>query len=244
MPRMCLLGAGGGGGVPASIAGLVLWLKADAIGGLANTDPVVTWEDSSSANNDADQGTAGNRPTYRTNVINGKPVVRFDGTDDYLQVDPELNTAEGDLTVIAVIRPTSVGGIETFYSEGSSTDDLQLRVARINGATPKAEAAHLNTAGDNITTIGTTTILDNTAYLVTAKWTATTQVIYLAGTQEDSDAFGSAPTVDRTAIGCLLRAAAGDFFGGDIAELIVYDSALSDANRGTVETYLTTKYAL
>jgi hypothetical protein len=77
---------GGGGGTspiqPDSISNLVLWLKADAIVGLSDGDPVATWEDSSSANNDASQSTENKKPLYKTNIINSLPVVRFDGSND------------------------------------------------------------------------------------------------------------------------------------------------------------------
>src|SRR5439155_17313853 len=67
---------------PAEIGGLKLWLKADALA-LNNNDPVSTWTDSSgNGNSPTSSGTK--RPTYKTNVLNGKPVVRFDGIDDHL----------------------------------------------------------------------------------------------------------------------------------------------------------------
>ena len=34
------------------------------------------------------------------------------------------------------------------------------------------------------------------------------------------------------------------YLKGDIAEIIVYDSALSDTNRQNVESYLNSKYAI
>jgi hypothetical protein len=66
--------------LPSGLANLSLWLKADSLS-LTNNDPVGTWYDSSGNSNDATQtGTA--RPTYKTNVLNGKPVVYMDDTDD------------------------------------------------------------------------------------------------------------------------------------------------------------------
>ncbi len=46
---------------------------------------MAAWADASGQGNDATQATAALRPTYRTNMLNGKPVVRFDGADDYLR---------------------------------------------------------------------------------------------------------------------------------------------------------------
>ena len=65
---------------PTDISGCVLWLKADAITS-NDGDFVSSWIDSSGSNNPATQATAANQPTFRTNAIGGKPVVRFDGND-------------------------------------------------------------------------------------------------------------------------------------------------------------------
>src|SRR5262245_37132262 len=69
---------------PADVSGLVVWLRADALG-LNDGDPVGTWTDGSGNGRDLTQATAAKKPTYKTNIVNGKPVVRFDGVDDRLK---------------------------------------------------------------------------------------------------------------------------------------------------------------
>ncbi len=82
------------GFTPTQIAGLKLWLKADA--GLfkdaakaqpatADADAIYTWADQSGNGNDAIQATLANRPLLKLAIQNGKAVVRFDGADDGLQ---------------------------------------------------------------------------------------------------------------------------------------------------------------
>ena len=51
--------------------------------GLSDDDSVITWTDDSGEGHDL---TAGDAPTYKTNVLNGNPVVRFDGNENYLDV--------------------------------------------------------------------------------------------------------------------------------------------------------------
>ena len=61
----------------------MLWLKADAISGLNDGDLVSSWLDQSgNAFNFSASGSA--RPTYKTNIQNGNPVVRFNGTSTYM----------------------------------------------------------------------------------------------------------------------------------------------------------------
>lgn len=62
-------------------AELMQWLKADAITGLADTNPVATWLDSSpNARNMSASGAT--RPQYLVSNINGFSAVNFDGVDD------------------------------------------------------------------------------------------------------------------------------------------------------------------
>ena len=61
-----------------------LWLKADTIGGLSDGGAIGTWADQSGNGRDFTQNTAGAKPTYKTGILNGLPVVRFDGTTDYM----------------------------------------------------------------------------------------------------------------------------------------------------------------
>ena len=75
-------------------AGLKLWLRADRglfqdSGGTtpatADGDPVGLWQDGSGQGNHVSQATASKRPTLRLGVTpSGRPVVRFDGVDDWL----------------------------------------------------------------------------------------------------------------------------------------------------------------
>lgn len=89
-----------GGGYDANtIPDLLIWMKADALL-LADGDPVSTWPDSSTNSNDATQGTSGFMPTFVENVVNGKPVVRFDGSD-LLQFGTNVAAGAGTAFIVA-----------------------------------------------------------------------------------------------------------------------------------------------
>src|SRR5262247_3533304 len=107
--RYYSVGGGRASGIPTS--GLEMWLKADAITGLVDNDPISTWADSSVNGRNATQsGTA--RPTYKVNIINGLPVARFDGADDFFTL-PNFLTAFSAGEIFLVIKldndPPSVG---------------------------------------------------------------------------------------------------------------------------------------
>src|SRR3990172_14527 len=65
--------------------GLQAWLKADSISA-SDGDWIGTWANSAStgATYNATQGTGTSKPVYHTDVINGKPALKFDGGDDIM----------------------------------------------------------------------------------------------------------------------------------------------------------------
>lgn len=105
MSRLMMRRRGGGGFSPADIADMALWFDAGGITGLVDGDPVATWSDDSGNARDLTQSTAARRPIYKTAIVNGHPVVRFDGVDDYLITPQFLHT--GAYSIFAVVKRTS-----------------------------------------------------------------------------------------------------------------------------------------
>lgn len=210
------------------VAGCVLWLKADAIVGLNDGDAVGTWEDSSTANNDVSQSTADNKPSYQTNELNGKPVVRFDGANDI------LNTAS------AVINKTH----STFIvHRASSWGDLDFIMSHSGGANGcqwyyYSDVLYYDHPGSNNKSYGAAT---TDVQLVEAIHDDTVSTkAWLNGVSVGNTNAILMNTSTATTIG---GKSSGSYIG-DIAEIIVYSSALSDPNRQAVEDYLGTKYGI
>ena len=72
---------------PASIPNLALWLDAADASTITvdGSNNVSEWRDKSGNARHLTQGTALNRPSYVTGVLNGLPVVRPDGVNDFLE---------------------------------------------------------------------------------------------------------------------------------------------------------------
>ncbi len=88
--------------------GLVCRLAADALG-LTDRQEVALWADMSGSGGDAGQADASERPAYRSDILNGRPAVRFDGDDTLAFSGAGLDLARHvpGLTVFLVARPGS-----------------------------------------------------------------------------------------------------------------------------------------
>lgn len=97
-----------------------IWYKADAgafsdagVTPVANGGTVRQWNDQSGVANHGVQATAGNRPTYLTNVVNGLPALRFSGSSWITAgAFPSIANNVG-YTYIVVVRDTAftAGGL-------------------------------------------------------------------------------------------------------------------------------------
>jgi PKD repeat protein len=216
--------APGGGGPfvdPSSLAGLRLWLRADALVGLADGDPVTTWPDGSGTAAHATQSVASKRPTYRTARVHGLPAVTFDATDDGMvtPVDPGA-----PLTIFVVYD--SRAGASGYVLNGG----FQFFMGPYVGLYRNYTGAYAN--GPSITA--------GRWLLQTLRQSASLAELFIDGVFRAS--------VTKTANpGALLLASQGTYgrpLDGSIAEVIVYDRTLNDGERADVEEWLRTKYGL
>src|SRR5688572_32290844 len=100
---------------PKWVTGLQAWLDGtNPLNATDNTRPttgttLATWSDRSGHGYDFTQATAGNRPTYNTNKINGVPAVTFNGTTNWVQAENTAlaTTITNMITMYSVLRCTS-----------------------------------------------------------------------------------------------------------------------------------------
>lgn len=81
---------------------------------------VQTWTDLSGSNN-ATQSTSANQPTFTTNIINGNPVVRFDGTNDFVSF---ATAAYVNLEYLSITLFKSVGTTGPTVTNKTTTTGL------------------------------------------------------------------------------------------------------------------------
>ncbi len=225
--------------------GYAAWFKADGITGLGDGDSVAIWEDASANNKDATQSTISFRPIYRTNVLNGKPALRFDGANDRL-VSPGQNNIWGlvnDFTVFAVMRLDSVPGPGSQDVVGSSaiSNNLDLFARRndVGGNWLAHSSSHDGTRNsDLVLTPGRWYVLTWRLKVFQHLQIRAEKIYRLNDTGYSG--IGTAPS--QAAIGA--RQNGANPLKGNIAEVIFYSSNLSDANMEATEDYLRQKYGL
>jgi type II secretory pathway pseudopilin PulG len=228
---------------PPTTTGMTLWLDANdctTIKLADNTAKVSQWNDKSPSGTNFTQAFDSQRPTYTLAAINSKPSIHFTGK--------YLSTA-------------SLPG-STFFSATESTSFL---VSTPTSATLERLALIWRTSNTNRYAIGrdfshvfyfdNPNVTVNSGRLmgtisVDSRWSiysfvknSTGQYIYNNGTLESSQ--NTSSTLDTsvsTPMYIGMYDGGGFYFLGDMAEILIYNRALSTTERNGIESYLGTKY--
>jgi len=230
-----------GGFDPRQILGLQLWLDASQIVGLNDGDSVGTWSDLSGNANDATQGTASKKPLYKTAIVNGKPVVRFDGVDDFLS-NATLTALNGvsAATLFTVKKETTYTGISfpfytaanlykfnvggTRYYRTSATEDANASSSTLWGSWTYEGMLYDGSQSGNSNRLK---VRSNGSPLAVG-YTGTIQSTLGSGTGF------YVSTYDGTTYP----------WNGDVAEIILFNRAVTGADLTNLEAYLASKYGL
>lgn len=242
---------------PSDISGLQLWYDAADNGTLfqnsggtgavtADGDPVGYWGDKSGNTRNVIQATPGRRPLYKPNGIDtGKPSLLCDDIDDFLSRTGF--TLTGVQTVALVYRLQSTPSAAELdsaltYSDGTTTGwvlicgsgSYQPISWRLNATTSAAGVgiADAHTTGKRRLVIrydgGTSTLPAS----YDALFDGVSKTVVASG------AVGVNPT--QVTVGARADAALPSSL--NLAEVIVYNSRLSDGDRTLLETYLAAKW--
>ena len=214
-------------GLPVS-SGLVLRLDASQITGTADGAQLNTWTDTSGAANNAVRQSASSSgyPKYVANGRNGLPVVRFNSANNNPGDFMKFNRLSTIRTVFWVLKENA-GLTDTHFLLGdSSTFDFY------RGPTPNGPLWDGNFSSANIRS-GATKLMGN---LVNGTTTSL---------PSENFQLVSLVTLDNVAADqiCQDRTFHGSW-QGDIAEILIYNRALTSTEEAAVGTYLTSKYAL
>jgi hypothetical protein len=111
------LGNNGPGGI-GSPASLQAWFKADAgSSNSADGASVSQWTDQSGNNRIASQATVSSQPTFQANSANGKPALRFDGSNDFFNTNLTWS-GTNQMTMFVVANGSNYQSAVTFEGVG------------------------------------------------------------------------------------------------------------------------------
>lgn len=219
---------------PLDVAGCQLWLKADAITGLANDDPVSTWADLSGLGHDAAQ-TLTQRPIYKTGILNGLPVVRFQGTNDCMKGVLSVTATTCTVFATMAINSSSNSGARVLSLGLANTNDytgVNYVMALARSGTTTTMFSYRNGAKSGVT------ISYGTFAVLTSKYDGTNHTMYKDGVAGTPVSSTGTFVVSDYKIGSSLNEADTSWFNGDLLELLVYSTSLSTGNQQAVEDYM------
>lgn len=221
---------------------LQVWLKADAIAAYDGT-AVASWADKSGNGNAATQAADSLKPLLKWSIISGKPVVRFDGTNDMLT--GSLSISGGNTTAFVVVAVNS--GTPSY---GRILNCGTVGTADQNNA---ASGIHFLRESTNATVRGfrNNAAMDGNAIsyatftVLSSRYNGSTHALWKDGAAGSLGPIASTGSFSATAYRIsenLLED--GSVLNGDVAEVIIYNASLSDADRQAVEDYLGAKYGI
>ncbi len=231
--------------------GVSLWLRADQGTALNSSNALLTWKDQSSNGNDASSSIA--PPTWMASVLNGNPVVHFNGVNSFLSVADSSSLDFGtstDFTIIVVARAMSNSIFSGIIAKANPNTTAPVRgweVVVHDFSSHFSEQIIAGAANSN-SVESSLDIQDDTFRILTTIATRSTLSVTFfengtsIGGGSASLLSGSMTTTAPLYIGT--ERMQQSFFSGDLAEILVYSQALSDTDRNAAETYLSDKYKI
>ena len=218
---------------------LRLWLRADSLA-LSNGADIANWNDESGTANHMAQATVGQRPIFRTSIVNGYPVARFTDGANSTMTGPDTNINDQSngsfFIVMAITADTSLRNIMVLHGPQGRSFDL------LNGPA-NSFAQGRNGVGLNYTSafdFG----LNNFIAIGSVQVAATSVNESWNGDLKASVTPTCCSTYDTTGSGQNSNYLSNGNLEADIAEILYYDSALSQTEQDKVFCYLNTKYNL
>ncbi|WOO39342.1 LamG-like jellyroll fold domain-containing protein [Rubellicoccus peritrichatus] len=233
-------------------ANLQVWLIAESGVVLDAVNGVESWANQAVSGGDVTQTSASEQPVLVSDALGGKPVVRFDGVDDFLEGDAGFDAGPEDFTMILV--HSRVGGHDkasplSFSTQSGSTGAPLLRYG------PEANQFGINAVGVSA---------DGTYVDLGASYEGR---FYISSVTRSGGVYGSGSTIKlRSLTDGETHVASGTqtwisdsntgfsigkkafgtthFFGGDIAEVRIYKGVLGEEELVQIEQNLATTYGL
>jgi hypothetical protein len=234
-----------GGVVP----NLQYWVKADQ--GVVGSGTASTWNDQSGNGFNVTQATAASQPTILANQTNFNPSLRFDGVNDRLSVTSGILGAGtyADFNVFMLTRVNTVANSSVFFEQNASGQfNAHAPWGDNNLYWDAGSASGTNRIFTNWGGIANTSFLWNllASTTNTASGPGNRQEIFRNGRRIANDntlaTFGNGLATPNAFF--LGSSAGGNFFNGEISEMVMYRGPLTLSQMQRIQSYLAIKWGL
>ena len=217
------------------IGGLRLWLDAADPNTLTydGDKRISSWADKSVFGNDADQYETGNSPMYIDRIQNDNSVVRFDGVDDYFPNVFAIPTS--NMTVFTVFAHEH-SATETAKGPLWQTDAY----ASVSGFYPYYETRQRLALSNSEWLESSSRFRADTWYVAEAVYDTNSVTLIRNGEEDGSDtsnAITNGPFL-------IAKSTVGDYFKGDIGEILFFNGTLPSSLTGKIRGYLMEKWGI
>jgi hypothetical protein len=227
---------------------------------------VARWEDKSGNARHMTQGTAGSRPARKTAIQGGLDVLRFDGSNDFMSVPSSTATFKflhsTNSTIFFVLDANESGFAPFLSTYDTSSANVGISLETGNGSGTADKVLHRTGRGVSDTSpVGQTTgnaflgFSFNVISVVTqpiATAADRSSIRRNGGTAATGNTNTDTPSSANSQYNLSLAtdnylgvgSGTATYSSMDIAEIIIYNSALSDTERAAVENYLISKWGI
>ena len=229
-------------------ADLALWLDAEDTASITlNGSNVSQWNDKSGNGRNVSQAVAASQPAYQATGFVGKPGIYFNGTATHLFNTSAFMYDAGSVSVFSAMRPAPTTTNQFFLAEGSSASTAPIYGTLFNRSTTDLNDQSFYYRADSLgVTAGAILFDDGMAVgdrIVGVTDSGTQFIGYNNGVTGSSVNYTrGVTTLNRFAIGGLLRTTFGLAMPATAGEIVVATGVLSTDDRQKLEGYLAWKW--
>ncbi len=230
------------GDTPVPADGLRLWLDAGEEVTVSDAGVVSDWGDRSLFGHDVSQSELGLQPVLSADAINGRAAVLFDGEDDVLarpDVDGGVLLSPDAVSVYAVARQKWQSAVNTLLAW--EAPNYKNHLALLTSYNNQFMIDHGNVSEGGRVSAVQPEEWDDAWHVLEFVRSGSRVTVNVDSAAVELGEFGSTLNVNLSGT-LLVGEAASLAFGGEIAEVLIYNRALDSGERGSVSKYLGVKY--
>ena len=222
-----------------------LWMDAGNLTGYANGANVPQWNDRSGNGSHAVQSASTSQPIYTLNALNGRPALRFNGSQ-FMDTPSGLLKNNNPVTLFVAYQWFN-GGFAGFVSNRSA--DWDSPMLGIDSWQKSSPTIYAQAGNPIIYAIDGPALTANQPSLVSYIRGSATHALMINGNSYSSGPVGNfySQSASTTRIGAYRsegELTGGHMLNGDIAEIIGFNQTLTPPQRIIVDNYLAAKYSL